>query len=127
MPVNDLAGGVDIAASYTPEQLYAGDAPIKTNNGVAAAAIQKYQLCAVLADSTITPFVAGTHNVEQAVVAAQPIAINKSGPYFSAGCFNHAMIVWPAGATFDSFAKRKGAFVNRPLTFDMITTSVSAT
>ena len=127
MPVNDLAGGVDIAASYTPEQIFAGDYDVRTNNGVAAAAIQKYQLIAVLADSTITPFVAGTHNVEQAAVAAQPIASGKSGPYFTSGCFNHAMIVWPAGATFDSFAKRKGAFVNRPLTFDMITTSVSAT
>jgi hypothetical protein len=127
MPVNDLAGGVDIVASYTPEQLYAGDAPIKTNNGVAAAAIQKYQLIAVLADASVTPFVAGTHNVGQAAIAAQPIASGKSGPYFSAGCFNHAVIVWPAGATFDSFAKRKGAFVNCPLTFDMITTSVSAT
>jgi hypothetical protein len=127
MPVNDLAGGVDIAASYTPEQIFAGDYDVRTNSGVAAAAIQKYQLIAVLADSTITPFVGGTHTVEQAAVAAQPIASGKSGPYFTSGCFNHAMIVWPAGATFDSFAKRKGAFVNRPLTFDMITTSVSAT
>lgn len=109
MAVNDLAQ----SATYgpmTPQQLLAGDTPIKTDAGAAAADVTKYQLCALLAAGTVTPFVVGTHTAAQAVLAMQPALTGQQVPYAYQITVNDAAISWPAGAAIDSFAKRRAFF-----------------
>lgn len=109
MAVNDLASGVTYGP-YAPEQLLAGDQPIKTDAGAAAANITKYQLCALLAAGTVTPFVVGTHTAQQAVLAMQPALTGQQCPYAYQIIVNDALITWPAGAAIDSYAKRRAFF-----------------
>ena len=118
MAVNDIASA-DIVGTYTPEQLLAGDTPVKSDAAVALADCTKYQLLA-LTTTGVTPFVVGTHTADQAVIAAQTAATGKQCPYFKAGCFNHAIIGWPAGTALDTYAERKAFFGNRPLTVGRI-------
>ncbi len=109
MAVNDLAG----SATYgplTPEQLLAGDTPVKTDAGAAAADITKYQLIAILAAGTVTPFVVGTHTAAQAALAMQPALTGQQCPYAYQITVNDALITWPAGAAIDSYAKRRAFF-----------------
>lgn len=110
MAVNDLASG-GLAGTWTPQQLFAGDAPIVTDAALSlVASISKYQVVA-LTDTGITTFVVGTHTAAQAVIAAQPVtAIGQQVPYFSAGFFNHAALVWPTGTALDTFEERKKFF-----------------
>lgn len=109
MPVNDLAA----AATYStaaPEQLLAGDTPHKTDSAVAAADITKYQLCALLAAGTITPFVGGTHTAAQAVLAMQPALTGQQCQYAYEGVFNDAIVTWPAHASIDTYIERRNFF-----------------
>lgn len=105
MAVNDIAS-YDVVGTYTPEQLFAGDAPIVTGNANATAAIAKYQVCALTA-AGILPFVVGTHTAAQLVIAAQAADSGENCPYYSAGYFNHAALGWPADASLDTFAERR--------------------
>lgn len=109
MPVNDLAAGAT-HGPYVPQQLLAGDTPIKTDAGAAAADITKYQLCALLAAGTLTPFVVGTHTAAQAVLAMQPALTGQQCPYAYQIVVNDALVTWPAGAAIDSYAKRRAFF-----------------
>lgn len=109
MPVNDLAQSAT-HGPMTPQQLLAGDAPIRTDAGAAAADVTKYQLCALLAAGTVTPFVVGTHTAAQAVLAMQPALTGQQVPYAYQITVNDALISWPAGAAIDSFAKRRAFF-----------------
>ena len=109
MAVNDLAA----SATYgpmTPEQLLAGDTPVKTDAGAAAADITKYQLIAILAAGTVTPFVVGTHTAPQAALAMQPALTGQQCPYAYQITVNDALVSWPAGAAIDSYAKRRAFF-----------------
>lgn len=115
MAVNDIAAG-SLVGTWAPEQLFAGDAPVTTDAAPAAASITKYQLIALLAAGTVTPFVAGTHTADQAFVAAQAASTGQQVPYYKSGCFNHEIIGWPAGAALDTYVERKALFGNRPLT-----------
>lgn len=114
MAVNDLAAG-SLVGTWAPEQLLAGEAPVTTDAAPALAAITKYQLIAVTATG-VTPFVSGTHTADQAFIAAQPVSYGKQCPYFKSGCFNHEIVVWPAGTALDTYAERKAFFGNSPLT-----------
>lgn len=109
MAVNDLAGSATYGP-YVPQQLMAGDTPIKTDAGAAAADITKYQLCALLAAGTVTPFVVGTHTAAQAVLAMQPALTGQQCPYAYQITVNDDLITWPSGAAIDSYAKRRAFF-----------------
>lgn len=110
MAVNDLAGTATYGP-YVPQQLLAGDSPIKTDAGPAAAVITKYQLCALAADGTVTPFVVGTNTAAQAVLAMQPAAaIGVQCPYAYQITVNDALVTWPAGAAIDTYVKRRAFF-----------------
>ena len=115
MAVNDLAGDA-LPASYTPEHLFAGDAPVVTDAAPSlVASIAKYQVVALTATG-VTTFIPGTHTAAQGVIAAQPItAIGQQVPYYSAGFFNHAALVWPAGTALDTFVERKAFFNGTPI------------
>jgi hypothetical protein len=110
MAVNDLAG-FELVGTYTPELIFAGDEPPKTDAAPSlVASIAKYQVVALVATG-VTTFVVGTHTAAQAVIAAQPVtAIGQACPYFNAGKFNHAALVWPADASIDTYAERKAFF-----------------
>lgn len=106
MAVNDIAGAATYAG-LTPQQLLAGDQPVKTDAAAAAADITKYQLCALLTAGTVTPFVAGTHSAAQAVVAMQAALTGQQCVYAHTGIFNHEIISWPAGAALDTYIERR--------------------
>lgn len=106
---NDLAG----VSTYTPnavEQLRGGEGPFITDAGPAAADVAKYQLCALLAAGTVTPFVGGTHTAAQAVVAMQPATTGKQVPYVHTGILNDGLIGYPAHASLDTYAERRAFF-----------------
>lgn len=111
----DLASGA-LEATKTVTHLYAGDHSTQTDSAPAAVAdIVKYELCAITA-AGLVKFVPGTHTADQAVVAAQPsLSVGANTPFFKDGCFNHEMIVWPAGTALDTYAERRAFFGNRPL------------
>lgn len=107
MPVNDLAAGA-LVGTYTPELLFAGDEPPKSDSAPSlVASLAKYEVAALTATG-VTTFVPGTHTAAQLVIVAQPVtAIGQAVPYFNAGKFNHAVLVWPAGTTLDTYAERR--------------------
>lgn len=110
-PNQDLAASEVFATRAAPFQLFVGGVDVAYDSGIADAAIQKYQLIAILATGHVTPFVPGTHTGAQAAVAAQPAAINESCPYFLSGRFNHEAIKWPAGTALDTYVERKALLV----------------
>lgn len=114
MAVNDLAGGFTYSGN-TPEQLLAGDEPIKTANAVAGANLTKYQICALTAAGVVA-FVPGTHTALQTVLVMQPVSSGQMAQYAYAGKFNDALLATYntslyANAAFDTFAERQ-AFWN---------------
>lgn len=110
----DLAGSVlNPYGAYTPEQLFAGEGPILSNQAiVAVGAAVKYGLMAWLpTDGTVVPFVVGTHTAQEAVIAAQDAVVGANLPFFHGGYFNDAVIVWGAQTgAFSTLAKRKAFF-----------------
>lgn len=113
MPVNDLAGGWTYAGN-TPEQLLAGDEPIKTASAVAVGAKTKYQIAARTA-AGVVDFTPGTHTALQAVLVMQPTANGAGCQYAYAGKFNDDLLAaynttLYANAAFDTFAEREAFF-----------------
>lgn len=115
MAVNDLAAGATYGP-LNPEQLLAGDMPIKTERGIAGANLSKYQIVAITA-AGIVVFVAGTHNAAQAALAMQAAASGSSVQYAYQGVFNDALLAAQPGnatlyaaAAFDTFAERRAFF-----------------
>lgn len=104
--------GYRVVDSFTPFKLFIGEAYICTDSAPALAAVAKYQVLALTATG-VTPYVVGTHNGQQAVIAAQAGAIGGQIPYWNAGKFNHAVLIWPAG--LDTLAKRKAELAGSPL------------
>lgn len=113
MAVNDIASG-DLVGTWAPEQLLAGEFPLRTDAAPALANITKYQLIAIT-NTGVTPFVSGTHTADQAFIAAQAVSTGQQCPYFTSGCFNHEIVGWPAGTALDTYVERKAFFGNRPL------------
>lgn len=113
MAVNDIASGA-LVGTWTQEILLAGDAPVTTDAAPALADIAKYQLVAITATG-VTPYVFATHTADKAFIAAQAATTGEQAPYFKTGCFNHAIVGWPAGTDLDTYAERKAFFGNRAL------------
>lgn len=124
MGVNDLAGGGD-AGSYTPELLYAGSSDITTDAAplIGTIDVDKYEIV-VLTAAGIRKFIDADPDAipdpiegdvaASCVIAAQPVSgAGADCPYFSAGKFNHAALVWPA--SLDTYAKRKAFFQGTPI------------
>ncbi len=110
--------------SFTPFQLLAGEKELVTTIGQAAAATvwAKYQVLALVA-GLLVPYddTAETGAEVAYAIAAQPklaTAAAASEPIFVGGCFNHAALVWPAGA--DTFAERQAAFARTGIVIDKI-------
>ena len=108
----DLAASEVFATRAAPFQLWIGGIQPVTDAAKSAAAILKYQVCALLANNTVTPFVSGTHQPNQIVIAAQPASgAGVDVPYWSAGRFNHEALVWEAA--LDTYAERKALLIGQ--------------
>lgn len=114
MAINDLAGAGPVA-SFIPELLYAGDAPIHTDAGISGTALFKYEVAKRTLGMTISRVAnVGADTGKDYVIVAQPIsAAGVETPYFDAGNFNHAVLRWPAD--LDTLAKRKAFFQGTPI------------
>jgi hypothetical protein len=113
MPVNDLAGGFTYS-TQTPEQLLAGDEPIKTSAAVATGAKTKYQIAARTA-AGVVDWVVGTHVAAQAVLVMQPCSNGQSCQYAYQGKFNDDLLATYnttlyANAAFDTWLEREAFF-----------------
>lgn len=113
MPWNDLAG-VDTYTGATPQQMLAGDEPLKSDSKPALADITKFQLIAIRATG-VTPWVHGTDTAENAAIAAQTAASGKQCPYWYAGKFNWQFITDQGGfgtpnAAIDTYAEANAYF-----------------
>lgn len=113
MPVSDLAAGGVVHGPQTVEQLFAGEAPIVTGKSVAVSAtIAKYQVCVLTATGLSTDFT-GVTTGDKCVIAAQAATAGQAVPYYSAGFFNHAVLVWPGAQS--TLALRKLFFMGTPI------------
>lgn len=112
-----LAGSNSMNFPQAP-QLFAGEMPIHTDrapvtNGLSFA---QYEVIALDASGNIIKFnPAGSApaNVAAGILCNavdSTVVTGQSSAYYTGGCFNHAALVWPAGATHDTFAERKAAF-----------------
>ena len=115
MAVNDLAG-VTTYSGLTPQQLLAGDTPVKTAQGVAGANLTKYQIVAVTAAGVVV-FVSGTHTAAQAALCMQDVSNGGNVQYAYEGVFNDDLLASIAGnatlyavAAMDTFVERKAFF-----------------
>lgn len=115
MAVNDLAGG-STYGPLVPEQLLAGDMPIKTASDTAGATMTKYTIIAITA-AGIVVFVSGTHTAAQAGLLLQDVASGAKAQYAYQGVFNDALLAAAAGnatlyavAALDTFAERQAFF-----------------
>lgn len=100
---SDLAAST-LEGSFTPRQLFAGEAAVITDSAPALADLAQHTVAALTATG-ITAFVSGTHTAGQLVVTSQPVLTGQQCPYYQAGRFNHAALVWPAG--LDTLEARK--------------------
>lgn len=114
-----LAGNGDLG-SFTPEQLFAGEAQIRTSRGTFAAGLVFAQF-EVVAKNAAGQFVkltqAGGGAITDNAEGVTPHSIDTSaagynaaadGPIYEAAVFNHEVLVWPAA--YDTLAERKAAF-----------------
>lgn len=116
---NDLAAGGTEFGPLNYDQLFAGEAPIRTGNAVAATAITKHAVCVLLADGTISNATSALTTGDKCVIAAQSAQVGQSVPYFSGGCFNHAFLTgWPTA--IDTLAERKQFFMGTPISIASI-------
>ena len=116
-PDKDLAAGGTIEGSYTPLPLFAGDAPVVTEEGVVTLPDGVVAKHTVLGRETGTGLLVG---LGQPTIVGGDVAVgiltqsvnttdaDVPVAYYTAGFFNHEALVWPA--THDTLEKRKAAF-----------------
>lgn len=92
-------------------QLFAGESPIHTDNGVAATDVDQYQVVYRLADGTVGAFddtAAGVDTNKPIGISAQATKAGDHVQFYTGGTFNHEVITWPA--SLDTLVKRKAVF-----------------
>ncbi len=105
-----LAGGGDILVTDPSHQLFVGEAPVWTDSAEASIVIVRYQVVGLEDDGTLG---AAPAEGQKAVIAAIAGGIGDRVPYYAAGRFNHAVLVWPAG--MDTLDERKAYFEGTPI------------
>ena len=107
---NDLAAGGVEHGPMTITQLYAGDAPIISGQGVAVTAIAKHSVAVLLANGDVSNATSALADGAKCVIAMQAAEIGQAVPYQSGGFFNHAALTgWPTA--IDTLAERKQFFM----------------
>lgn len=119
----DLAGNGTLG-SYTPEQLFAGDSDVVTTraNVAGATVLEKYRVVALVAGSLVVWDPTASDGSQLAYgISAQPKPAQSavaSHPVFVGGVFNHAVLVWPDGLTFE---QKQAAFARTDIVIDRLT------
>lgn len=142
MADKDLAAN-GTQGAYVPPQLFAGEAPITTTPGIVKAGqvLAKYTVMAKDVNNKLVPYNAAAADVavvggatsqtakapETRAIGILATAVDTSGTgsnadtsvtYFSGGCFNHAMLVWPSGTS--TLQLRKAAFDRTPILIEQV-------
>jgi hypothetical protein len=101
---NDIAGGRTVLGSTAPVQLFAGEAPIVTNDYELTTNVAKYQVCRL--DAAGKQVAVDAVDAVGFVIASQAGVIGDRIAFFEGGFFNHeALNGWPAGST--TFEQRR--------------------
>lgn len=100
----DIAAGQTVLGTVALVQLYAGEAPITTNDYETSIAVTKYLVASVDATGKVVAFDAELPKV----IASQAAAIGDRIAFFDGGNFNHEALTWPADLT--TFEARRAAF-----------------
>jgi hypothetical protein len=121
---NTLAHGIDAVAGLDPFQLWAGEMDIVNSTGLAGAAdIAQFTVSVKLKTGVVlslTDAIAADATARPNCVTAQPIKAATVGPLYTGGCFNHAALIWPTGAAYDTLAERQGAFAGTPINVEKV-------
>jgi len=108
----DIAAGQTVLGTATMVQLYAGEAPIITNDYEIAADVTPVKYGVYALDATGKVIVwdpAGTAPATiPRVIASQAGVAGDRIAFFEGGFFNHAALTWPAALT--TFEQRRAAF-----------------
>ncbi len=110
--VDMLAGSRDLNA-WEPTQIFAGESPIHTDNGVASSDIDMYQVVYRKEDGTIAAFddtvYPGTATTILPVgISAQATKSGQTVQFYTGGTFNIDAITWPKA--IDDLVKAKSLF-----------------
>lgn len=109
MAYPQLAGTRD-SVKAAALQFFIGDAPIVTDSAPALAAVKQWEVL-VLSATGVTPW----DGTEAAATAPNKLVVSHMAvptvgdqvPYYTAGKFNHEVMVWPASV--GTYEKRKAA------------------
>jgi hypothetical protein len=106
-----FAGNVNLGTYPGVTQLYAGEAPIFTNDHEIAAGFNPVMYQVVAYDATgkaiaYDPAGAAPANVPAGIASAPGVAGDRIA-FFEGGCFNHEVLVWPTALT--TFEQRRAA------------------
>lgn len=98
---NDLAGGRTVLGTTNPVQLFAGEAPIVTNDYELTTNVTKYQVLRL--DTTGKQVAVDAVGAVGYVIASQDGVIGDRIAFFEGGFFNHEALIWPGtAATFEA-------------------------
>lgn len=94
-------------------QLFAGEAPIITDSAPALVDIAQYEVVILTETGVRKPDLVGEEGPpvvaadtgQRVVIAAQAAKAGQQCPYYTAGKFNHAALIWPD--ELDTLPKRK--------------------
>lgn len=121
--MNELASGGDIVAGPTPENLFAGEAPVVTDDGYVVASgqnvVAKYTVVGrVTASGKLAKHnPSATDGSQTAIgITTQPVdatSADQKVAIYTGGYFNHAALTWHASLT--TLAARKNVFVRTPI------------
>ena len=112
--MQDIASGAENLGTYTPVQLFAGQAPIISDSVVVASGqnLAKYQVFAIVGGKAVAFDSTDAAGAEVAAgIMAQAVDATDGdarGPAFFGGFFNHAALVWDTPT--DTLAERRAAF-----------------
>lgn len=110
------AGTRDLG-TVDPDQLYAGESDIVTDNRLVLTGqnLLQYTVVALNAAYKLVPWAPAASDGTQNAVGILAVAINTTSPagdarcpLFIGGVFNHERLVWPVAA--DTLAERQAAF-----------------
>lgn len=108
----DIAGGETALGTFTPVQLFAGEAPIVTGDYECAINVVKYGVYALNTTGKVSTFNPAATDIAgvAAVIASQDGVTGDRIAFFEGGYFNHEALVWPAALT--TYDARRAEFAS---------------
>ena len=108
----DIAAGQSVLGTFVPTQLFAGEAPIITNDYVidAGVTVVKHGVYALNATGEVIEYdpAGSAPATTPRLIASQDGAALDRISFFEGGMFNHEALVWPVSLT--TFDARRAVF-----------------